>query len=369
MSAISGSDLSCKTYQLSGVNGALKQRVEYITQAMESYSNSKSEAVFSSKLELFRQLADDLSDTGARVEELSKTLDATRVSIAKVTKMPTSFPSQTISSFGAMKVTVTQNFHGVKEMRATLLGKLEEKRKSTESELSILQPQLAKITKDVERLRKEIGQSSHSSKSCESLETLVRTFQGDKITKVAPEFNRQTCINERFNSFVNDVRRPLLSFTINGQKVFDKSKMKDTSDKSIRDTVVADLGKHNLCITDFYKVLEFFHQGGTTQGYAYFTEKVAANGLNPTGIGPEATVELTIRDGKLHNLVSTAYYVIANADEAEPGVCLGIVEAEGKKQCTTIYDFVKEDVKFTVAKIPFAEGEVSELDAKAFSKG
>jgi len=55
--------------------------------------------------------------------------------------------------------------------------------------------------------------------------------------------------------------------------------------------------------------------------------------------------------------------VIADVDNAVEGESFGIVEAEGKKQCVTIYDFVNNKVTLTATTIPFKKGEIEEIDA------
>ncbi len=341
MSAVaSRHEIVCREYTMADVNPVLEKRLQDIS-----------------------RLRDDLSEMNAKHAELTETLNNTLRTIEKVDKIPAETVVHATRRVGMAVINMTKVVRRDEVSHVKMLTALESKKHAIESELDALSLKMSRV--DAEKNHESMWTPAVGSHvDYKSLETMVRNFDGEQIARVAPKFNNDTAINERFESFVNDVRRPLITFTINGEKVFDKSKMKDTSDASIKAAVVRDLAKYKLNLKDFYTVLEFFHQGGTTQGYDYYTEQVAMNGMNPKGVGPEATVELQIVDGKLLKLVSTANYVIANIDDAEEGISCGIVADEGKKVCTTVYDFQSGKVNLSVATTPFEKGEIAKIDAQ-----
>ena len=132
--------------------------------------------------------------------------------------------------------------------------------------------------------------------------------------------------------------------------------------------MVATLDKYHLSLPDLYTVLEFFHQGGTAQGYAYLTS-VVDEGHLPTGAGAATTLDLQIDEQaqQLLRLTSNVEYIISNIDDKdEEQMLMGIIENEGVKMCTTVYDFQKETVNFSMATRPFNVGEVSAINARYY---
>lgn len=356
--------IDCREFNLSDINPVLEKRIQFITESMAVYSSSDTittEAAFSKQQQYFRQLADDLSEIESEKDSVMARLDACRVKLEKMGKIPLETVVITNQRFGTATISVKRVYKVDKVAHAKAVQAIYAEEQKAETELNTLKIKLEKIEEEIRITRKQMQNTSASKTmaSGDCLEKMVRSFRGDEIAANIPEFNEQTCIQERFNSFVNDVNRPLLTFQINGEKVFDKTKLKNG--ETIKDLVVADLGKYELNRTDFYKVLEFFHQGGTTQGYAYYTEQFAPIGLSPKGIGPEATVELQIEQGTLRKLVSTADYVIIDANKAVEENSSGVVVAEGKKRCTTTYDFITGKVNLSIVAIPFAQGEAERI--------
>ena len=52
------------------------------------------------------------------------------------------------------------------------------------------------------------------------LEEKIRGFDGEWLRQNVPKLNEVTALNERFSSYIHDVKRPLLTFLINGMQVF-----------------------------------------------------------------------------------------------------------------------------------------------------
>jgi hypothetical protein len=168
------------------------------------------------------------------------------------------------------------------------------------------------------------------------LEQALRRLDLTWLEENAGSLKQTLPIIENLTSIIRDMQRPLVQFLINGKEVMDRSGALDG--KAILEQFARALAGYQLSVRDLYVLLEFFHQGGTAEGAKELTA-IYKNEFSVRALGPVAYVQAEIDRNQLRRITSVAKCEIVNTDE----------EKVGEKTCSTVYDFLRGEVRLSIA--------------------